>query len=83
MVIFMNVDVGGKIVNRAMKAFVAGFVSGVVAPLSAVQIEPARRLQLDAVRRASASPDQAWRTVGGHLQAAMRHHGTARRTKNS
>jgi hypothetical protein len=78
MVIFMAVDVSEKNVNRAMKSFMAGFVGGIVAPLSALQFEPARRLQLDAVKRASASPAQAWRTVGDHLRAAVRNNDPAR-----
>jgi hypothetical protein len=83
MVIFMDIDTSERQVNRAMKAFVAGFVGGIAAPLSAMQIEPARRLQFDAVRRAATSPAHAWRTVGDHLHAAMRHHEPKRGKKVS
>jgi predicted nuclease with RNAse H fold len=82
-VIFMNVEMREKKVNTAMKAVVAGFVSGIIAPLSVMETEPARRLNLDAIKRATASPAQAWRTVGNNLRVAMRNHETASSSKSS
>jgi hypothetical protein len=82
-VTFMNIEMREKKVNTAMKAVVAGFVSGIVAPLSVMQTEPARRLNLDAIKRATASPAQAWRAVGNHLRIAMRNHETTSSDKAS
>jgi hypothetical protein len=60
--------------NRHSKAFVAGFVSGILAPLSAISGEPARRINSDAIRKSSPSVQTAWRTTGNYLYAAMKKH---------
>jgi hypothetical protein len=80
---FMDVGADRKQMNQAMKSVVAGFVGGIVAPLSAAQIEPARRLNIDAIKRASVSPEQAWKTVGAHLKEAMRANGSSGRKQTS
>jgi hypothetical protein len=60
--------------NRQSKAFVAGFMSGILAPFFAMSNEPARRINTDAIRKASPSVQAAWRSTGNYLYAAMKKH---------
>lgn len=69
--------------NRISKAFVAGFVGGIIAPFTALSAEPARRIRLASIERFPASVADSWRAVGKSLSDAMREHDDSSKPKAS
>jgi hypothetical protein len=67
--------------NRLSKAFIAGFVGGVVAPFSALSAEPARRVNIKLVDRSPDAVAKSWRAVGRHLRGAISEHERATKSK--